>query len=63
MEYEELKRRYELRETLIKAKASEAQAARKECETLRQKIEDYRSSLNWIQRFAVWLFRLDINDL
>lgn len=59
--FTELKRRYDLRETLIKAKTAEVQKWKKkaqEAETRIKAIDTYFRNLNWIQKLVARLFRI-----
>lgn len=59
--YAELKRRYDLRETLIKAKTAEVQRWKKkaeEVETRINAIDTHFRNLNWIQKLVAKVFRI-----
>ena len=59
--YAELKRKYNLRETLIKAQTAEADKWKKRAEELEAQInaiDTYFLSLNWVQKCVARLFRI-----
>lgn len=59
--YTELKRKYNLRETLIKAQTAETEKWKKRAEALEERInaiDTYFRNLNWIQKCVARLFRI-----
>lgn len=59
--YAELKRKYDLQETLLQAKKTEIQRWKKKAQEVEERInaiDTYFRNLNWIQKLVAKLFRI-----